>query len=76
MKELFKMIWNRIIGNKSSSDYRYFQVNQNDGVQYEIEIHRNDVLKQLEYWINNEISFKEISEKDYYNGFEKNNVLK
>lgn len=77
MKELLKMVWNRIIGNKPTSDYRYFRVTQSDGLQYEIEIHKDDVLKQLDYWVNNnEITFKEISKKDYYNGFEKNNVLK
>lgn len=77
MKELLKMIWNRIIGNKPTSDYRYFHVTQSDGLQYEIEIHKDDVLKQLDYWVNNnEVTFKEISKKDYYNGFEKNNVLK
>lgn len=77
MKELLKMVWNRIIGNKPISDYRYFHVTQIDGLQYEIEIHKDNVLKQLDYWVNNnEITFKEISKKDYYNGFEKNNVLK
>lgn len=76
MKELIKMILNRIFGNKPTSDYRYFRINQNDGLQYEIEIHKDNVLKQLEYWINsNEVSFKEISKKDYYNGVVKHNIL-
>lgn len=76
MKELIKMIFNRIFGNKPTSDYRYFRINQNDGLQYEIEIHKDNVLKQLEYWINsNEVSFKEISKKDYYNGVVKHNIL-
>ena len=76
MKELIKMILNRIFGNKPTSDYRYFRINQNDGLQYEIEIHKDNVLKQLEYWINsNEVSFKEISKVDYYNGVVKHNIL-
>lgn len=76
MKELIKMIFNRIFGNKPTSDYRYFRINQNDGLQYDIEIHKDNVLKQLEYWINsNEVSFKEISKKDYYNGVVKHNIL-
>ena len=76
MKEIIKMIFNRIFGNKPTSDYRYFRINQNDGLQYEIEIHKDNVLKQLEYWVNsNEVSFKEISKKDYYNGVVKHNIL-
>ena len=76
MKELIKMIFNRIFGNKPTSDYRYFRINQNDGLQYEIEIHKDNVLKQLEYWVNsNEVSFKEISKVDYYNGVVKHNIL-
>ena len=76
MKELIKMILKRIFGNKPTSDYRYFRINQNDGLQYEIEIHKDNMLKQLEYWINsNEVSFKEISKKDYYNGVVKHNIL-
>ena len=76
MKEIIKMIFNRIFGNKPTSDYRYFRINQNDGLQYEIEIHKDNVLKQLEYWINsNEVSFKEISKVDYYNGVVKHNIL-
>ena len=76
MKELIKMILKRIFGNKPTSDYRYFRINQNDGLQYEIEIHKDNVLKQLEYWVNsNEVSFKEISKKDYYNGVVKHNIL-
>lgn len=76
MKELIKMIFNRIFGNKPTSDYRYFRINQNDGLQYEIEIHKDNVLKQLEYWVNsNEVSFNEISKKDYYNGVVKHNIL-
>ena len=64
MKELLKMVWNRIFGNKPTSDYRYFLVTQSDGLQYEIEIHKDDVLKQLGYWVNNnEITFKEISKR-------------
>ena len=70
------MIWNRLIGNRSNSEYRYFRVNQSDGLQYEIELHKNDVLKQLEYWLNtDEIKFKEIYKKEYYKGFNKNNIL-
>lgn len=76
MKELIKMIFNRIFGNKPTSDYRYFRINQNDGLQYDIEIHKDNVLKQLEYWVNsNEVSFKEISKTDYYNGVVKHNIL-
>lgn len=75
MKELLKMIWSRIIGKRPNSDYRYFYVQQLDGVEYEIQVNKDYVMSQISYWVNNNIVFKEITEWQYYKGFSKTNIL-
>lgn len=66
MKELFRMIWNRIIGNKPIGEYRYIKIIQNDGLEYMVKIHKDNYLNELIQYVNNPyIKFIEITEYDY-----------
>lgn len=63
MKNFLKKLFSYF--HKNNSPFRYFIVEQPDGLEYKIEIYKNVVDSQLEYWYNNNIGFIEISEKEF-----------